>query len=463
VPRTGDQFAISQQASSSYKRLSRSISVPAGGAQLSFWITRDTEPGWDFFFVEAHTPGADDWTTLPDLNDHTTQDTGNSCPFWLALHPFVEHYQSAIADPEPGGPSCEPSGSSGDWWAASGASDGWELWSVDLSEWAGETVEVSLTYASDDIIQASGVFVDDIVVSTGEGSTSFEADGDVLDGWTVPGAPEGSPGNENDWIVGTVADAPPSVGENAEASLARQTEIISFLEESFGRYPFRAAGGIVDDAEIFFALENQTRSIYSKYFFGEPGGGDFVVVHELAHQWYGDSLTIQAWRHIWLNEGFATYAEWLWNEREGLGTAQETFDFFYEAIPADDPFWSVVIGDPGPDSLFDFAVYARGAMTLHQLRLTVGDEVLFRILKAWARTQAGDNVTTREFIRLAERMSDQQLDALFEEWLFTPSKPTLDPGISRRVESAGTALGPAPAAAVGSRYPRMRMTVTEAA
>ena len=95
-------------------------------------------------------------------------------------------------------------------------------------------------------------------------------------------------------------------------------------------------GRIVDDyAELGFALENQTRPVYSPGFFGTAESGDSVVVHELARQWYGDSLAVQAWEHIWLNEGFATYAEWLWSEREGLGTTQEIFDDL-AAIPADD-------------------------------------------------------------------------------------------------------------------------------
>jgi hypothetical protein len=117
-------------------------------------------------------------------------------------------------------------------------------------------------------------------------------------------------------------------------------------------------------------------------FVSDPLSGDNVVVHELAHQWFGDSLAVEAW-HIWLNEGFATYAEWLWSDREGLGTAQENFDFFYIVFTEDHPFWTVTIGDPGPDNLFNFAVYARGAMTLHQLRLAVGD-VLARTASARA-------------------------------------------------------------------------------
>jgi Peptidase family M1 domain/Peptidase M1 N-terminal domain/Immune inhibitor A peptidase M6 len=442
-PRTGDQFALSQVANLSFKRLTRTISVPEDGAQLSFWVIRDTEPAWDFMFVEAHTVGEDDWTTLDDLNGNSSQDTGIVCPFWLDLHPFLTHYQTDNGDG-----SCAPTGTTGEWWAASGGSDGYEQWSVDLSAYAGDDVEVSISYASDDIVQATGLYVDDIEVSTGEGSTSFEDDGDTFDGWMVPGAPEGSEPNPNDWIVGTADDTPPTVGEVAEGSLARQPEIIEFLSDVFGPYPFSAAGGIVDDAEILFALENQTRPIYSPLFFSDPVSGDAVVVHELAHQWYGDSLALERWQHIWLNEGFASYAEWLWSEREGLGTAQEIFDG-WATIPADDPFWSLTIGDPGPENLFDFAVYIRGAMTLHTLRLEVGDELFFEILLEWAQTQAGGNVTTDEFMLLAEKISGQELDDLFETWLFTPEKPA---GLDAAGDDASAASAAA-AATLGLEAP----------
>jgi aminopeptidase N len=212
----------------------------------------------------------------------------------------------------------------------------------------------------------------------------------------------------------------------------------------FGPYPFSAAGGIVDDTSLIgFALENQTRPIYAKGFFSDPLQADSVVVHELAHQWYGDSLAVAAWQHIWLNEGFATYAEWLWSEREGLGTVQEIFDFYYGVIPPDDPFWALVIGDPGPDHLFDFPVYARGAMTLHQLRLAVGDDDFFQILRTWAQSRSGENVTTDEFIQLAEQISRQDLDDLFETWLFTPGQPTLATATASATASATAARGSA--------------------
>jgi aminopeptidase N len=214
-------------------------------------------------------------------------------------------------------------------------------------------------------------------------------------------------------------------GEVAEGSFARQPEIIDFLSGIFGPYPFRASGGIVDDyPELFFALETQTRPIYSMLFFTDPVGGDDVIVHELAHQWTGDLLRVDSWQHIWLNEGFATYAEWLWLEREGLATVQEQFDaFMSDLLPADDPFWAAPPGDPGPGELFGPAVYLRGALTLHALRQAVGDDAFFRTLQAWTSSQAGAAVTTADFVALAEQESGRDLDALFQTWLYTAGKP----------------------------------------
>jgi aminopeptidase N len=227
----------------------------------------------------------------------------------------------------------------------------------------------------------------------------------------------------------------PTFGEIADGSFARQAEIIDFLEERFSRYPFSTGGGIVDDYDnLQFALETQTRSVYSKLFFTEPESGDSVVVHEIAHQWFGDSVALAEWKHIWLNEGFAQYSEWMWSEEQGLGTAQELFDAFYNGIPANDPFWDVVIGDPGPQLLFDGAVYVRGAMTVHQLRLEVGDRDFFRILRAWTTRRAGGHGTIPQFIRLAERISGEQLDELFRVWLFTGSKPALEGAAAAELE-----------------------------
>lgn len=437
-PRTGSQSAMSQQADLSYKRLTTTIDVPADGDQtLTFWIRRDTEFAWDHFFVEAHTPGTDDWTTLPEASGITSGSTGASCPIWLGMHPFLEHYQTDNGDG-----SCASTGTTGEWNAATGASDGYESWSVDLSGYAGTAVEISLTYASDDSVQAGGISIDDIDAPGTAHDTSFEDDGDELDGWTVPGAPEGSEPNANDWIAGTSADGPAGPGAVIDASFARQPEILSFLSDYFGPYPFTSAGGIVDDdPRLTFALETQTRSVYSLLFFTDSVSGDSVVVHENAHQWFGDDVPLGRWQDIWLNEGFATYAEWLWSEHEGLGTPDEIFDFYMTVIPPDDPFWSLPIGDPGPDALFDPPVYLRGAMTLHALRLEVGDATFFQILRSWARLQSGDNVTTPEFVRHTERFAGAQLDDLFDTWLYSTTKPPF-PGDGARVGAAVSSAPP---------------------
>jgi Zinc carboxypeptidase/Immune inhibitor A-like, MAM domain len=205
APHTGDFYVYSQIADITYKRLAQTINVPAGGATMSFWTSYDTEADWDHVFVEAHTVGQDNWTTLPDLNGHTSQATGESCKSensggWRTLHPHLDHYQTQT------GPStCDPTGTTGTWNAASGNSGGWQQWEVDLSGFPGQQVEVSISYASDWATQGLGVFVDDIEVSTGEGTTSFETG---LDGWTVLGSPPGSSPNTNDFNRTTAAGFP---------------------------------------------------------------------------------------------------------------------------------------------------------------------------------------------------------------------------------------------------------------
>lgn len=206
-------------------------------------------------------------------------------------------------------------------------------------------------------------------------------------------------------------------------SFAREPEILRFLAGYLGPYPFRAAGGIVNaDGEWGYALENQGRPIYTPQDFDTQEDGDSVVVHELTHQWCGDSLALDHWQDIWLNEGFASYAEWLWSEHEGRDTAAQIFERQY-ATPATSALWKAKVADPGPANLFIGAVYTRGAMTLHALRTTVGDRTFFRILRSWTRMHRDGNVTTKEFIALAERLSGRDLGALFTAWLYTPAKP----------------------------------------
>ncbi|MES4892131.1 M1 family metallopeptidase [Streptomyces sp. NPDC096012] len=210
----------------------------------------------------------------------------------------------------------------------------------------------------------------------------------------------------------------PREARAAAPVLKKLPAVLAWESRLFGPYPFRAAGAVVDHApDVGYALETQTRPLYDS----APGLG--TLVHESAHQWFGDSVSPTVWKDIWLNEGFATYAEWLYAEQHGGDSAQKTFDALY-ARPAGDGLWAYPPGDPGSgENIFGTPVYARGAMTLHQLRRAVGDRDFFRVLRAWATGHRGGHGTTAQFVRLAERTSGKRLQPLFHTWLYTKGKP----------------------------------------
>jgi aminopeptidase N len=197
-------------------------------------------------------------------------------------------------------------------------------------------------------------------------------------------------------------------------------EATDYWSKIFGPYPFEETGAIVDDMpQAGFSLETQTKPVYSAV------RSESTIVHELAHQWFGDSVSVEKWKHIWLNEGFATYSQWLWSEHKGTQSAHDAFLAGYNARPADAAFWQTVVGDPQRDTMFASAVYQRGAMTLQVLRERIGDKAFFALLPAWTRQNRHGNVNTDDFIRLAEKISGKQLDSLFQTWLFTKGKPAL--------------------------------------
>ncbi len=208
--------------------------------------------------------------------------------------------------------------------------------------------------------------------------------------------------------------------KEADAAIAQTGPIIEYLASVFGPYPFDAVGGVVLDAsKVGGALETQTRPLYAPEFF--RGSGTEVIAHELAHQWFGDSVSLHDWRDIWLNEGFATYAQWLWGEHTGGLTAPARFNQVYASQAAD--LWTVPPGDPGVKQLFGESVYQRGAMTLQALRNAVGDQAFFAILRDWAAQMRYGNGTTAEFTALAEKVSGKQLDGLFQAWLYGNVRP----------------------------------------
>ncbi|WP_369225723.1 M1 family metallopeptidase [Streptomyces sp. R39] len=193
-----------------------------------------------------------------------------------------------------------------------------------------------------------------------------------------------------------------------------------YWSQVFGPYPFEETGAIVDDMpQAGFSLEVQSKPAYSAV------RNESTIVHELAHQWFGDSVSVAQWKDVWLNEGFATYAQWLWAEHQGTRSAHDSFLAAYDARAADNPFWQITVADPQRDTMFASAVYQRGAMTLQMLRERIGDTAFFKLLPAWTKLHRYGNADTADFIRLAEKVSGQQLDDLFQTWLFTTGKPAL--------------------------------------
>lgn len=217
----------------------------------------------------------------------------------------------------------------------------------------------------------------------------------------------------------------PSITKSTRPALNQQGEVIKVLSRSFGPYPFDSAGAIVDNLNVGYALETQTRSFYSAGFFSGSKDDAWVVAHETAHQWYGDSVSLDRWSDIWLNEGFATYAEWLWAQHKGQFTPADVMSNLMTNVPDGDPLWAVNISDPGTLDLFSDPVYVRGGLVLQALREQVGGSAFFDILQKWAHRHRYGNGTTSQFIALSEQVSQQDLTNLFDEWLFSTGKPAV--------------------------------------
>lgn len=208
------------------------------------------------------------------------------------------------------------------------------------------------------------------------------------------------------------ADLPPS----ASANLALTGEMMTFFEDIFGPYPFVSYGAIVDDDSVGYALETQTRSFFSRQ------ANEGTVAHELIHQWIGNHVSVERWADIWHNEGWATYGTWLWTEHRGGRTAQQSFEAVM-ARPAEQPFWDLVISDPGPLNLFHPAIYSRSGAMLYALREEMGPRAFDTLTRTWVRKYQDSHASTEDYIWLAERFSRPPLAEFFEIWLDTPEKP----------------------------------------
>ena len=218
---------------------------------------------------------------------------------------------------------------------------------------------------------------------------------------------------------------PPTLAPQATQVFSRTAAMIQFFSTVFGPYPFEAYGAIVPDTSLGFALETQTRSVFGRDLVERSFArrDDQVVAHELAHQWFGDSVSVQTWADIWLNEGFATFAQWLWLEHT-QGPAAFTAAVRNNYAASAQQHWPAP-GAPPPGDLFNAGVYGRGGLTLAALRLRLGDEVFFRILRTYAARYRYGNAGTGDFIALAQSVSQRDLQDFFAGWLYAPQMPAI--------------------------------------
>ncbi|MDG4863386.1 M1 family metallopeptidase [Streptomyces sp. T-3] len=220
----------------------------------------------------------------------------------------------------------------------------------------------------------------------------------------------------------------PAQVEDSKKVLGKIPDIMEWAEYNFGAYPFSSVGAVVDrDEDVAYALETQTKPVFG----GAPH--ESTLVHELAHQWFGNSVTPKSWQDMWLNEGLATYAEWLWSEDSDEMTAQEIFDDLYrgegdfiddEGIEDPDAMWEFPPAKPtGADVISADPVYYRGAMVIQKIRQAVGDEKFYEIIQGWTKKYRHSNADTKDFTAYVEEKAGKKLDSIWGPWLYGDGKP----------------------------------------
>ncbi|MCH9702595.1 MAG: M1 family metallopeptidase [Actinomycetia bacterium] len=225
--------------------------------------------------------------------------------------------------------------------------------------------------------------------------------------------------------VETFSVLPDRLRANFESDFGRQPQMMALFVTMFGPYPL--ADGytvVVTDDDLEIPVEAQGISIFGANHCDGKRSSERLIAHELAHQWFGNSVTARHWRHIWLHEGFACYAEWLWSEHSGGRSVEELAGEYHQRLSRSAQ--DMVLADPGPRDMFDDRVYKRGALTLHALRSQIGDTSFFALLRDWTTRYRHSNVVTDDFTDLAGQYSTDSLDALWDGWLYSTRLPPLD-------------------------------------
>jgi aminopeptidase N len=280
------------------------------------------------------------------------------------------------------------------------------------------TYTFRITAPEDQVVAANGLLVSENDSGHGTTSWTYEArdpmasylvqiaigDYDLVDGGEVEGV-----------VIRHVFHR--TQASQARVTTERTAEMIQLLDDVYGPFPFEAYGVLVVDEELGFALETQTLTIIGSDIARQGRAADVTLLHEMAHQWVGDAVSPATWKDVWLNEGFATYAEWLFSERTGGLSAADIARRYEGASELDLP-----AGDPGSAELFSSTVYIRGGMTLRE---RVGDDDFFEILRTWIDDHRGEAASTVDLIALSERVSGEQLDDLFQPWLYGEGLPDL--------------------------------------
>ncbi len=226
-----------------------------------------------------------------------------------------------------------------------------------------------------------------------------------------------------DGQVPQFAAVPALLVDAARDGLARQPEMMRTFANCFGPYPFPEYSVVVTEDELEIPLEAQTLSILGRNHLTQEWESQRLIAHELAHQWFGNSLTAASWADIWLHEGFACYAEWIWSEESGVLPVADRAAAAWRKLAASSQ--DIIVGDPGPELMFDDRVYKRGALALHALRIRCGDLAFFALLHDWTDAHRHGSVSTAAFILAVDRATGLDTEALLHPWLLEAPLPPL--------------------------------------